>query len=251
MGGVRRESAVRRFLIESGAPGETVRLPEAEAAHARRVLRLQPGDRVQLMDGQGALFDAELIEVCEWVTAQLHARLEGAPAPVALTLYQGLPKFDKLEFIAQKAAELGVQRLVPVKMARSVVKLNDEDGKKKRERLDKIAREAMKQSGRADRLEIAEPVRFSDALLIFSREDAMLMPWEEARGRRIRDEHQLSPDARSVGILIGPEGGITREEAEAAGNAGAKPVTLGPRILRCETAAVASMAIAMHLWGDL
>jgi 16S rRNA (uracil1498-N3)-methyltransferase len=242
---------VRRFLIESGAPGQTVRLPEAEAAHARRVLRLQPGDRVQLMDGQGALFDAELIEVCEWVTAHLHARLEGAPPPVVLTLYQGLPKFDKLEFIAQKAAELGAQRLVPVKMARSVVKLNDEDGKKKRERLDKIAREAMKQSGRADRMEIFEPVKFADALKMFRAEEAMLMPWEEARGRRVRDEHQDNPGAHAVGILIGPEGGITREEAQAAVEAGAKPVTLGPRILRAETAAVASMAIAMHLWGDI
>ena len=228
-----------------------MRLPDGEALHARRVLRLKPGDRVQLMDGQGALFEAELIEVCEWVTAHLHARLEGAPPPVSLTLYQGLPKFDKLEFIVQKAAELGATRVVPVKMARSVVKLSDEDGKKKRERLDKIAREAMKQSGRADRLEISEPARFSDALKMFLREDAMLMPWEEARGRRIRDEHEENPGAHAVGILIGPEGGISREEAQAAAEAGAKPVTLGPRILRAETAAVAAMAVAMHLWGDI
>jgi 16S rRNA (uracil1498-N3)-methyltransferase len=251
VGGVCRREAVRRFLIEAGELGETVRLSEAEALHARRVLRLKPGDRVQLLNGQGALYEAELIEVCDWVTARLHARLDGAPPPVRLTLYQGLPKFDKLEFIAQKAAELGATRLVPVRMSRSVVKLSDEDARRKRERLDKIAREAMKQCGRADFLEIAEPVKFLDALSMFRKEDAMLMPWENARGRRIRDEHLDNPGAHTVGVLIGPEGGISSEEADAAVSAGAKPVTLGPRILRAETAAVAAMAVVMHLWGDL
>ena len=160
-------------------------------------------------------------------------------------------EFNKLEFIAQKAAELGARRLVPVKMRRSVVKLTAEEGRKKQERLDRIAREALKQCGRTDRLEILEPVGFSEAVAMFREEDMMLMPWEEARGRRVRDEHQDNPGAHAVGILIGPEGGITREEAQAAVEAGAKPVTLGPRILRAETAAVAAMAIAMHLWGDL
>ncbi len=251
MGGFRRRKALRRFLIGSGAPGENVRLPEDEAVHARRVLRLHPGDRVQLIDGAGALFEAELTEVGEAVTARVLEKLDGATAPVALTLYQGLPKFDKLEFIAQKAAELGARRLVPVKMRRCVVKLTAEEGRKKQERLDRIAREAMKQCGRADRLEILEPVGFSEAVAMFREEDMMLMPWEEARGRRIRDEHGSNPGARSVGLLIGPEGGIAPEEAMAAEAAGAKSVTLGPRILRAETAAVAAMALVMQLWGDM
>lgn len=251
MGGLRRRKAVRRFLIGGGAPGETVRLPENEAVHARRVLRLRPGDRVQLIDGVGALFEAELAEVGETVLARIVEKLDAATAPVALTIYQGLPKFDKLEFIAQKAAELGASRLVPVRMRRSVVRLNAEEGKKKQERLDRIAREAMKQCGRADRIEILEPVGFNEALDMFREEHMMLMPWEEARGRRIRDEHGENPGARSVGLLIGPEGGIAPEEARAAETAGAKSVTLGPRILRAETAAVAAMALVMHLWGDM
>ncbi len=242
---------MRRFLIEAGTPGECVRLPEGEAQHARRVLRLKPGDRVQLMDGQGALYEAELTEVGDAVMARLGEKLDGAPPPVALTLYQGLPKFDKLEFIAQKAAELGASRLVPVKMARSVVKLTDAEGAKKRERLEKIAREAMKQCGRAGSLEISEPVGFKAALSAFRQQDLMLMPWEEARERRLKDEHASCPGARSVGLLIGPEGGIAPEEAALAAEAGARPVTLGPRILRAETAAIAAMAVAMSLWGDL
>jgi 16S rRNA (uracil1498-N3)-methyltransferase len=141
--------------------------------------------------------------------------------------------------------------VVPVKMARSVVKLDAEEGRRKRERLEKIALEAMKQCGRAERLEILEPVRFSDALGLFRKEYAMLMPWEEARAFRLGDAYAEKPDARSVGILIGPEGGIAPEEAKAATEAGALQVTLGPRILRAETAAVAAMAIAMHLWGDV
>ena len=251
MGGVRREKAVRRFLIGPGAPGEIVRLPEGEAAHARRVLRVKPGDKAVMIDPTGALFEAEFQEAGETVTAKLLTRLPDARPRVSLTLYQGLPKFDKLEFIVQKAAELGAARVVPVKMARSVVKLTSEEGARKQERLDKIAREAMKQCGRADALEILEPVRFHDALALFRAEGAMLMPWEEARGFRLADAHARNPDAQKVGILIGPEGGIAPEEAEAAGEAGAAAVTLGPRILRAETAAVAAMAVAMHLWGDL
>jgi 16S rRNA (uracil1498-N3)-methyltransferase len=142
-------------------------------------------------------------------------------------------------------------RLVPVKMARSVVKLTDEDARRKRDRLDKIAREAMKQCGRLDFLEIAEPVSFRDAVTLFRQEELMLMPWEEARGERLSDAHANYPGARSVGLLIGPEGGISKDEADAATAAGVRAVTLGPRILRTETAAVAAMAVAMSLWGDI
>jgi 16S rRNA (uracil1498-N3)-methyltransferase len=164
MGGIRREEAVRRFLIERGAVGESVFLPEGEAAHARRVLRVRPGDRAVLIDRAGALYEAEFSEVGERVCARILSRLPDAPLPVRMTIYQGLPKFDKLEFIVQKAVELGAARVVPVRMARSVVKLTAEEGAKKRERLQKIALEAMKQCGRAERLEVFEPVRFQDAL---------------------------------------------------------------------------------------
>ena len=251
MGGLRLEKAVRRFLIDSGAVGETAFLPDGEAAHARRVLRVKPGDRAALIDKSGALFDAEFSEVGERVSARILSRLPDARPQVALTLYQGLPKFDKLEFIVQKAAELGAARVVPVKMARSVVKLDADEGKRKQERLQKIALEAMKQCGRAERLEIAEPVKFADALAMFRAEELMLMPWEEARSFRLGDAYAEKPGARCVGILIGPEGGIAPEEAASACEAGAVSVTLGPRILRAETAAVASMAITMNLWGDI
>jgi len=251
VGGVRREKAVRRFLIESGAVGEVAVLPDGEAAHARRVLRVKPGDRAVLIDRGGALFDAEFLEVGERVSARILSRLPDARPQVALTLYQGLPKYEKLEFIVQKAAELGAARVVPVQMRRSVVKLTAEEGKRRQQRLQRIALEAMKQCGRADPLEILEPVRFQHALDLFRAEEIMLMPWEEARGFRMGDAYAGKPGALSVGILIGPEGGIAPEEARAASEAGAVAVTLGPRILRAETAAVASMAIAMHLWGDI
>jgi 16S rRNA (uracil1498-N3)-methyltransferase len=251
VGSVRLQEAVRRFLIDSGAVGEVVGLPDGEAAHARRVLRVKPGDKAVLIDRGGALFEAEFLEVGERVSAKIMSRLPDARLKVALTLYQGLPKFDKLEFIVQKAAELGAARVVPVRMACSVVKLDAEEGKKKQERLQKIALEAMKQCGRAGRLEILEPVKFEGALKMFCAEELMLMPWEEARGFRLGDAYAEKPDARAVGILIGPEGGIAPEEAVAACEAGALSVTLGPRILRAETAAVAAMAITMHLWGDV
>ena len=239
------------FFIDAPVDGAAA-LPPEEARHALKVLRLRPGDEVCAMDGAGRRWRGQIGETSgSRVSVNLLEPLPDNEAPVRVTVYEGLPKADKLDFIAQKLTELGAAALTPVRMARCVVKLDGKDGEKRRERLDKIAREAAKQCGRGRPLGVAAPMDWPGALRAMARHDLLLIPWEAAAGTRIRDVYAQSPDARDIGIVIGPEGGITPDEVEAMAAAGGRCVTLGPRILRTETAAVVSAALAMQLWGDV
>ena len=136
-------------------------------------------------------------------------------------------------------------------MARCVAKLEGRDGEKRRERLEKIAREAAKQCGRGMPLRVAAPMDWRKALEAMAAHDLLLIPWEESEGTRLKDIFTLNPDARDIGIVVGPEGGITADEIGEMTAAGGRCVTLGPRILRTETAAVVSAALVMQLWGDV
>ena len=239
------------FYIEPPEGGEAY-LSGEESRHAKKVLRLQPGDEICAMDGAGARYRAEILFTGEdGVRVKLLERLPSGEPPVHLTVYQGVPKADKLDFIAQKLTELGAARLVPVKMERCVVKLDGKDGAKRRERLQKIAREAAKQCRRGLPMDVSEPVDWKAALTVMAAHDALLIPWEDARGTRLKDVFKELPEARDIGIVIGPEGGMSPEEVDAMLQIGGRTVTLGPRILRTETAAVVAAALAMQLWGDL
>ncbi len=237
------------FYIES--PVENIALlPADEAKHAAKVLRLRAGDEVCAMDGAGRRWRGELVEA-DGLAVRLLEELPSNEAPARITVYEGLPKADKLDFIAQKLTELGAARLMPVKMERCVVKLDAKDGVKRRERLLKIAREAAKQCGRGLPMDVTEPLDWREALSQMARHDALLIPWEDARGARMRDVHAQLPDARDIGVVIGPEGGMSPSEVDAMRAVGGRTVTLGPRILRTETAAVVAAALAMQLWGDI
>ncbi|NLD60747.1 MAG: 16S rRNA (uracil(1498)-N(3))-methyltransferase [Clostridiales bacterium] len=229
MDGHRRDPPVNAFYVEGG------RLSKEDEMHARRVLRLSPGDRIVAMDGEGGRFLAELKE---GGAVELLEPLPSNEPPVALTVYQGVPKADKLEFLAQKLTELGVMRLVPVSMERSVKKIERVD------RLRKIAREAAKQCGRGMPMAISEPLPWRDALADMKKRSLLIAPWEEATEGRLLG----LPRANDIGLLIGPEGGMSAKEIQESG---ARTVTLGPRILRTETAAVAAAAVLMAAMGDL
>ena len=239
------------FYIEPPMDGMAA-LKRDEAKHAARVLRLKPGDIVCAMDGAGGRWDAEIARVdADGVAVRLMDPLPDNEPPVRVTVYQGIPKAEKLDFIAQKLTELGGAALIPVKMERCVVKLDERDGKKRRERLERVALEAAKQCQRARAAEIVEPVTWKQALERMRRHDLVLIPWEDARGWRMKDACADHPAARDIGIVIGPEGGMSEDEVRAMQDIDALTVTLGPRILRTETAAVVSAALAMQLWGDL
>lgn len=246
---------MHRFIVRGAggfAAGDAVELPREEAQHAVKVLRLRPGDEVELIDGEGRAWAGEIARAeRDGAAVTVRSELPGREAPVRLTLYMGLPKAEKLELIAQKLTELGGARLVPVVMARSVARPDRKDGDKRRERLERIALEAVKQCGRGRVPEMDAPVAWKDALPRMAAHELTLIPWEEARDTRMSDVRAAHPDARDIALLIGPEGGIAPEEAREAAAQGAKLVTLGPRILRAETAAIASAAAVMTLWGDL
>ena len=243
----------RFFVDEAGFQGGIARLEESDARHAQRVLRLNPGEEVVLMDGTRR-FLGEITDMSDGVTCRMVRELPSSEADLRITLFQGLPKAEKMELIVQKLTELGAAEVVPVVMQRCVMRLTGKDGEKKQERWQKIAREAVKQCARVSAPEVRLPRKLSAMREELNALDVLIVPWEDARDGSVAD--CLAPFAQkedvSVGILIGPEGGIAPEEAEwLTREANAKLVTLGPRILRTETAAIASQTIVMALRGEM
>lgn len=246
------ERLMHRFYADPDRSTEnSLWLSAEDARHAVTVLRLKPGQHVEIVHA-GSLWDAEIVsadvrEVCVRPVASLPSREPG----LSVTLFQGLPKADKMDWIVQKATELGVSRIVPLAMDRCVVRLDPKDASRKLERWRKIAREAGKQSGRCVIPEITEPFTLKQLPSLPRFPEISVVPWEEAGEYGplsfSRDHASLS----SLGILIGPEGGITKEEIDLLREAGIIPLTLGKRILRTETAGLAAAAAFMALYGEM
>ncbi|MBQ4452832.1 MAG: 16S rRNA (uracil(1498)-N(3))-methyltransferase [Clostridia bacterium] len=243
---------MHRFRIApEDAPLGRARLSEEEKQHALKVLRLASGDPVEATDGCGRAWEGVMDIDGEDAFILLGAPKPSTEAPVRLTVYMGIPKGEKLELIAQKLTELGCARLVPVRMERSVAKIAPGEADKKLSRARRISAEAIKQCGRQAEMEIADPIDFGilkEELPLCGRSFFM---WEKASGDRLADFFEREPLLNDIGCVIGPEGGISDKEAEALCACGALPVTMGPRILRAETAAIAACAQIMTLWGDM
>lgn len=222
--------------------------------HIRNVLRMKIGEEVQISDGYNQKYlcrieSFEQEEVILTITDELQADAE---LPSKIYLFQGLPKSDKMELIVQKAVELGVYEVVPVITKRAVVKLDVNKAAKKVERWNGIAMSAAKQSGRCLIPQIAEVMTYNQALEYASKLDIVLIPYELAEGmEETRKMIESVQPGQSIGIFIGPEGGFETEEVDDAIAHGAKPITLGKRILRTETAGLACLSILMyHLERD-
>lgn len=244
---------MQRFFLDgiSAAVGATVDLTPIHH-QLTRVLRAQPGDTLQLLDGQGHAYTVSVTAVERRHAAGTVTAVDAAqPEPgVAVTLYQCALKTDKLEWVWQKATELGATTLVPVISARTVVR-PAAALERRRSRWESIVREAAEQSGRGALPAIAPAVDLSAALA--AAPGLRLVAWEEA-GSRPSLIHTLSRaefPLREVSLLIGPEGGLSAEEVTQAEAAGWQPVTLGPRILRAETASIAALAITLAALGEL
>ena len=210
--------------------------------HIKNVLRMKKGEVISVGDG---LSDREYrCHIEDFTGTAVHCRLDfikesGVELPVKVTLYQGLPKSDKMEFIIQKCVELGVARIVPVECSRSVVRLDAKKAAAKVKRWQGISEAAAKQSKRAFIPELALPLKFSDALRDAENSDIKLIPYELAENFSCtRDIISAISSGQSVSIFIGPEGGFSEEEVESALAEGFKSITLGRRILRTETAAL-------------
>ena len=228
------------FFCGDAAEGLAL-LSEEDSRHALRVLRLKPGDAVRvILSGHRFLGRLDVLE--GRAAVRLGEPLPGSEARTRITLYQGLPKGDKLDLIVRQATELGVHAIVPCLFARCVPR--PESGVKRLERLNRIAREAAMQSGRALIPEVEEPLLFSDLPGRLSLHGQALVAYEAEQALSLRDAYC---GAGEVALVIGPEGGFTPEEIREMP---ARPVTLGPRILRTETAGIAAAAMLLALAND-
>ncbi len=236
-----------RFFIDGAADGRAY-ITGADALHIAKALRMRPGEAMTLCDGKGTDFDGVLETVTDrQVTVRITAsRPSQAEPTLAVTLYQGLPKGDKMDWIVQKAVELGVTAVVPVATRRSVARL---EGKadKKQERWQRIAAEAAGQCGRGILPAVERPLSWSQALSRLSEEPALV--FYEGGGQPLRE--LVTPSTRRLSVFVGPEGGFDPEEIDAIRRQGGGVATLGPRILRCETAPLAALTLLMHLSGNM
>lgn len=240
---------MRRFFAPPELlTGDLIELP-ADILQHLKVLRLSAGAEIELLDGAGLLLRCrlELLEKQRGL-ARVKERRQLPEQPLRLQLLQGIPKGSKLELVLQKGTELGITRFSPVYCRFGDVHPAARRRNDKRERWQRIVREASRQC-RRDRLpQIDEPVPLAGALAACDAE-LRIFPWERAT-RPLQEVFQL-PSATSLAMLIGPEGGISAEEADQAVAAGFIPVSLGPRILRSETAGIAVAAVIQYLFGDL
>ena len=240
----------RFFLAEPFAP--LLRITGSDAHHISHVLRMKKGEALQIVSLDQVAAVMKITAFGEgWVDVALDHELTEAHEPtVRITLIQGLPKQDKMEWVIQKAVELGVTEILPAMMEHSVVRIDAAKAARKTERWQKIAEAAAKQSKRdiIPRIALPEPL---PAILRVCDADLKLLPYEAEGSRGLREALRASGDVRSAAFVIGPEGGISQAEYALAAELGFLPVSLGPRILRTETAALAALSAILYETGNL
>jgi 16S rRNA (uracil1498-N3)-methyltransferase len=240
--------SLHRFHVPEAAPGARVSLPEHSAHHARDVLRLRPGAAVRVFDGQGSEFEARLDVVTRReVHARVLAQAEPRPeSPLRLVLAVATLKGDRMETVIQKATELGVSEIWPVVTARTDAVARPALGGSRQERWDKVASGAAEQCGRSVVPGVAPTVTLDH--LLARAFDGTRVLFMETPG--LPPLGSLPRSAAAL-ALIGPAGGWEEWEAARVRDAGFSAVSLGPRLLRAETAAIAAVAALQLLWGDL
>lgn len=241
-----------------------------EFSHLSKVLRLNAGDAIRVFDGEGHEYAGKLIALAkDEAIAEVGEPLAlSKESPLDVWLVQGLPKGEKMELIIQKATELGVRGIIPLKTQRCVVKLEGKKEEERRVRWQRVALEAAKQCGRARVPEVLAPCGIRDFLRTIPPERHLFVPWEEGGFsiKEVLSHHGMGQlpqysafqpasrdqaDSRPIYLVIGPEGGLAAEEVQELKKSGGLPLTLGPRILRTETAGLAALAVVMFAWGDL
>lgn len=227
-----------------------ITLTGSDAVHVGRSLRMKPGEPLTVCCG-GIDYNCEISEITsDTVYLSLKEKVVCAAEPnIEVTLFQAVPKMDKLEYIIQKSVELGVSRIVPMLTRRCVSRPDERDFAKKLARLNKIAAEAAKQSGRGIIPQVTPIVSYKKALEMMKELDRNVLLYEEEGGVSFGEVDLTG--AKTVGLVIGSEGGFDREEAEACTAVGAAQVWLGKRILRCETAPITALSILMFLTNNM
>lgn len=240
-----------QFFIERDqiTPDGIVIWDEKDVNHIKNVLRMTAGEQISLL-----CQETEKEYIChiaslskDGIIAEIEdINGESRELPCEITLFQGLPKGDKMELIIQKAVELGASRVVPVAMKRSVMKLDEKKAAKKVARWNEIAVSAAKQSKRTRIPEVTDVMSYKKAMEEASGMDLLLLPYEDARGiSHARNVLASAVGKERIGIIIGPEGGFSPDEVTLGEQCGAEIITLGKRILRTETAGMTTLSILM------
>ncbi len=244
---------MRRFFVYKGTlDDDSVTIDGDLFRHLAKVLRLKTGSRLLLADGAGIECSGRISQIGKeqlTITIEERTQLTVTETGPLITLYQGLAKGDRMELILQKCTELGVAAVVPLLTSRSIPRPG-ERGSDRLERWRRIAQEAARQSKRIAIPHIAEITGFAEAINQ-AEQPLKLLLWEEERTNRLKPLLAATTLPPSIALLVGPEGGLSAEEAELAIAAGFVPITLGQRVLRTETAGLAMLAILQFYWGDL
>jgi 16S rRNA (uracil1498-N3)-methyltransferase len=240
----------RYFITPEQAIGDMIHITGDDVHHIRTVMRSKQGDKfICCMLGSDFLVEIEAMEP----NAIFCRILEKSPSlgepKVQVTVAQGLPKGEKWDWILQKCTELGARSFLPFVSTRTIVKIDDSKAKKKRERWSKIVKEASEQSHRGRVPSVSLPMNWKSLLAEVPKYDLAILAYEKG-GQALSVIEQL-PEARSILMIIGPEGGFSEEEVLEAIDQGAKPITLGNRILRTETAAMSLLTCLMFVHNEL
>jgi len=246
----------RFFVNETDIRSSRVIISGGDAKHITKVLRLGRGDYITVSDGKGNDCLAGISKIMpDAVYAEIIGVMGGnTESPIEVCLFQGIPKADKMETIIQKSVELGVKSIVPVMTERTVVRFdNAGSAEKKASRWRKISLEAAKQCNRSIIPGVESPVNFADALELMRSFDLAVIPYENDKLNSLKSfiKKNINRRIARAAVMIGPEGGFSEEEIDKARSFNIETVTLGPRILRTETAGIAVIAILMYELGDI
>jgi 16S rRNA (uracil1498-N3)-methyltransferase len=243
----------RFFVPRRNIRDQRALIDGAELAHLRRVLRFEPGDQVTIFDDAGWEHDAVIRQLsAETGELEILRSYEaGRESKLEITLALGLTKGEKMDWVIEKATELGVRSIVPFVSTHAVPKFDAAKIAKRSQRWRKIALSAAKQSGRSRVPEVASLCDYEELVNRSTGAALRMLFWEREEQRSLRQVHQRYPDVKTILLTVGPEGGFSVPEAELARERGFEIVHLGRRMLRAETAGVTVTSLAQFLWGDL
>lgn len=243
-----------RFFVEPRQiTGQMAAITGPDVKHISKVLRMNVGESITLLDGTGLVYHGEITEIKkEEVVCRILGREKSTFEPtIKVTLVQGIPKGDKMETIIQKCTELGVDQVIPLAAERSVVKLDGRKAAERQERWQRVAAEAAKQCRRSGIPRVQRLCQWEELLSRIPPGALVLMPWEDEKKQSLRQVLEQAAHPGEVYILIGPEGGFGDREVALAVERCFSLVTLGPRILRTETAGPSVLTMVLYHYGEL
>ena len=247
---------MHRFVVDpANIKDDEVLIEGHDLIHLKNVLRLKPKDIIHVFDGSGMEYVSAIVSVNENnALARIQSSYKSETEPeLRVTLFQGIPKGDKMDLIIQKTVELGVHKIVPMMTERTVVKLKEKDIAKKVNRWSRIAKESAKQCGRAYIPQLVHPIEFQHLPDMLKEYDASILLYENESKKCLKEVLKCYTINKidDISIIVGPEGGFAHQEIETYRNLGYDTVGLGRRILRTETASISTLSIIMYELGEM